>query len=112
MAGADTGPELPCEQICINLPGSFTCGCNDGYVLAADGTSCNKSKPLLLLPHEYFDTNFCIVSIVVAGCEAAGFMSCCTEACFVEQGTCFCDQDCYDFGDCCDDIRNICQPGT
>ena len=47
MAEGDTRVELPCEQICNNLPGSFTCGCNEGYVLAADGTSCDISKSLI-----------------------------------------------------------------
>ena len=30
-----------CSQVCINTDGSFTCGCNDGYLLDTDGTSCN-----------------------------------------------------------------------
>ncbi|KAI8505851.1 dendrite reproteinration, partial [Branchiostoma belcheri] len=30
-----------CAQVCINTDGSFTCGCNDGYVLNADGVSCD-----------------------------------------------------------------------
>ena len=29
-----------CEQVCINIAGSFTCACNDGYTLSADGRSC------------------------------------------------------------------------
>ncbi|XP_031570637.1 uncharacterized protein LOC116304951 isoform X2 [Actinia tenebrosa] len=30
-----------CTQICANTPGSFTCGCNDGYVLNGDGRTCD-----------------------------------------------------------------------
>ena len=34
----------PCTQICTNLPGSFTCGCNDGFILATDGSSCESKS--------------------------------------------------------------------
>ena len=27
--------------MCTNTEGSFTCGCNDGYLLDSDGTTCN-----------------------------------------------------------------------
>ena len=30
-----------CSQTCTNTEGSFTCGCNDGYVLNVDGTTCD-----------------------------------------------------------------------
>ena len=30
-----------CIQTCTNTEGSFTCGCNDGYILDSDGTTCN-----------------------------------------------------------------------
>ena len=29
-----------CSQICINKIGTFTCECNDGYILQADGKQC------------------------------------------------------------------------
>ena len=29
-----------CAQACTNTAGSFTCSCNSGYTLAADGHSC------------------------------------------------------------------------
>ncbi len=29
-----------CSQICINMPGSYMCGCKDGYSLMADEQSC------------------------------------------------------------------------
>ena len=30
-----------CNQTCTNTEGSFTCGCNGGYELNSDGTTCN-----------------------------------------------------------------------
>ncbi|XP_031574160.1 mucin-like protein isoform X5 [Actinia tenebrosa] len=30
-----------CSQICTNTPGSFACNCNQGYVLNADGRTCD-----------------------------------------------------------------------
>ena len=29
-----------CSQICTNTNGSFTCGCNNGYLLDDDGATC------------------------------------------------------------------------
>ena len=29
-----------CQQQCTNTPGSFTCGCNTGYELLANGYQC------------------------------------------------------------------------
>ena len=29
-----------CQEVCNNNDGSFTCSCNDGYTLEADGRSC------------------------------------------------------------------------
>ena len=30
-----------CQQTCANEAGSFSCGCDAGYELDADGSSCN-----------------------------------------------------------------------
>ena len=35
LTGADD-----CEQICLNLEGSFECSCNDGYELDENGRNC------------------------------------------------------------------------
>ena len=35
-----SGGTHSCSQICINVLGSFFCGCNRGYLLDADGTTC------------------------------------------------------------------------
>ena len=37
-----------CEQNCFNTVGSYTCGCNVGYVLVPDGRSCTGLLILLL----------------------------------------------------------------
>ena len=29
-----------CSQLCNNTAGSFTCGCNEGYLLSSDGRGC------------------------------------------------------------------------
>ena len=41
--GADS-----CSQTCTNTQGSFTCGCNDGYVLNVDGTTCDGMYIVLI----------------------------------------------------------------
>ena len=33
-----------CTQVCTNTDGSFTCSCNSGYTLVADGHSCEGIK--------------------------------------------------------------------
>ena len=33
-----------CEQLCINEPGGFSCGCNDGFFLRGDNKTCEKLK--------------------------------------------------------------------
>ena len=30
-----------CEQRCVNIPGDFTCDCNSGFDLNADGITCS-----------------------------------------------------------------------
>ncbi|XP_030560776.1 protein HEG homolog 1 [Drosophila novamexicana] len=36
--------EKPCDQQCINTPGSYYCRCRQGFVLQADQQSCRKSS--------------------------------------------------------------------
>jgi len=31
-----------CEQNCLNADGSYTCSCNVGFALAADGKRCHS----------------------------------------------------------------------
>ena len=33
-----------CEQICVNINGSYDCQCNDGYTLNHDGLSCSGEQ--------------------------------------------------------------------
>lgn len=35
-----------CEQLCVNLLGSFVCQCYGGYTLAADGKRCEGECPV------------------------------------------------------------------
>ncbi len=35
-----TGSNI-CHQVCTNTEGSFTCGCEAGYVLDSDGALCS-----------------------------------------------------------------------
>ena len=34
-----------CEQICVNVPGSFFCDCRDGYKLSANKHNCKGKEP-------------------------------------------------------------------
>nr|CAD7257868.1 unnamed protein product [Timema shepardi] len=34
----------PCDQHCVNLPGSFECQCKTGFTLLEDGTSCRNCQ--------------------------------------------------------------------
>ena len=33
-----------CQEICQNMIGSYTCDCNDGFMLSTDGRSCIGNK--------------------------------------------------------------------
>ena len=35
-----------CEHVCNKLPDGFGCTCNEGFEIAGDEKSCNKSKML------------------------------------------------------------------
>ena len=39
--------EHRCEQICVNLDGSFLCDCNEDFQLADDKVSCVSLKPAI-----------------------------------------------------------------
>ena len=48
----------------------------------------------------------------VTNCSSAGFDGCCEVAdCSIELEDCFCDESCYEFDDCCEDISETCPPG-
>ena len=51
-----------CDQTCTNTVGSYTCGCNHGYVLNSNGYSCDG---MLLTYFEGFDSRRFIQKLVV-----------------------------------------------
>ncbi|XP_069771718.1 epidermal growth factor-like protein 7 [Narcine bancroftii] len=38
-------PMSPCDQLCVNTPGSYRCGCRLGFQLLTDGTTCKSLAP-------------------------------------------------------------------
>lgn len=47
-----------CEQICVNVPGSYLCDCREGYKLTDDGRSCDGKSHTMSwrFEFEYFTT--------------------------------------------------------
>ena len=44
-----------CPEVCINTPGSYSCGCEEGRELSEDGSICRGIKKIILL--DYFGDN-------------------------------------------------------
>ena len=49
----------------------------------------------------YVNTIYCFVSIEMC----TKFNGCCIEDCYISEYSCYCDIPCYQFGDCCSDIK-------
>ena len=45
----------PCDQECTNIPGSFTCTCNSGYLMTGATTCAGERKSF-----SYYFSQFCI----------------------------------------------------
>ncbi len=61
----------------------------------------------LVINYNYFCASF------TGSCIEAGYTSCCTSFnCMGSPTDCFCDRGCYQFGDCCHDIEDICNAVT
>ena len=52
-----------CSQTCTNTKGSFTCGCNNGYVLNVDGTACDGMYMVLIYYYVRWEVFFIIVKM-------------------------------------------------
>jgi len=42
-----------CSQLCINTPGSFMCGCQEGYQLDINGRNCISRFDMFILESTY-----------------------------------------------------------
>lgn len=52
-----------CQQICISSPGSFTCDCNQGYLLNDDKKTCSRqSRTLTQTLHYMLQFNKCKIN--------------------------------------------------
>jgi hypothetical protein len=55
-------------------------------------------------------------STLAGSCVEAGFAECCDlevqGLCFAPPTFCLCDPSCREYGDCCEDIDEICTPGN
>ena len=51
------------------------------------------------------------VHMTIGSCGLASFTGCCNasieEDCFGATGDCYCDESCYLFGNCCEDILDV-----
>ena len=49
-----------CEQNCQNAPGTYTCSCDDNFVLKEDKKSCKQSKLSqdILKLYEWYSHNY------------------------------------------------------
>lgn len=48
---------------------------------------------------------------MIGSCTGQGYTGCCkpgvNKTCHGSDGTCYCDQLCHKYGDCCDDIDEL-----
>ena len=66
----------PCEQLCTNTLGSFSCGCNGGYRLAGNGRLCNGTKNQITHKHHYNNYTECIIITPVNNADFFKFGVC------------------------------------
>ena len=57
-----------CSQICTNTNGSFTCGCNNGYLLNIDEVTCNGMQINLICNTCLHLHIMCMYKIVMCLC--------------------------------------------
>ena len=55
--------------------------------------------------------NYLFVFCLTGSCVAMGYVGCCnpqdSTSCLGSGNTCYCDELCYEFNDCCDDVTQI-----
>ena len=109
---------------CVNLRNAYTLECIDtcpaGYT-ERNGYCYNQTLPTdecfspLKEKEEgksfYLHWSCCVIDVHAGSCVDAGFVGCCVEDdCEVFAPSypisCFCDEDCFLYNDCCDDITN------
>ncbi len=55
-----------CQHTCQNTVGSFSCGCNSGFILASNGQTCNGECEIFNLDiFCIYHTTTCVVVVVV-----------------------------------------------
>ena len=48
-----------CDHNCNNTLGSYTCSCNDGYLLDRNGLQCNGKYVAIIIHHCFQSINLC-----------------------------------------------------
>ena len=48
-----------CDHTCNNTLGSYTCSCNDGYLLDRNGLQCNGKYVAIIIHHCFQSINLC-----------------------------------------------------
>ena len=62
--------------------------------------------------HSVFHLVHLTVILTTGSCADANYSECCTHGqCAGYPATCFCDDNCYDRGDCCSDVDVTCSEG-
>lgn len=87
-----------CQQLCANVPGSYSCSCNPGFILNPDSRTCqgahtHTGTSLLfqpsLCPSVLFNYLFPVVGPDVNECDEEP----CTHGCFNTYGSFMCNCD-------------------
>lgn len=64
-----------CDQQCINTQGSFTCGCDSGFELSTDRTSCHGMCSRVCYPSSVY-SSACVYQMLTSANTAVRVISC------------------------------------